>query len=119
MWEDPNAKERRHKLMTKELAATVPTIGTYSNAPGLEETVAPVKLFCPYSSWTWFITEWEADTGRCFGVVAGDEFEAGFFDLDTLAAMKIRIGDVVVPAIERDKFYEPTTVGQIRREYGK
>ena len=30
-----------------------------------------VKLFSPYSNWTWYIVELDPETGTCFGLVKG------------------------------------------------
>ena len=47
--------------------------------------VARAKLFSPYNGWRWYITEWDAETGTCFGLVEGFETELGYFDLTELA----------------------------------
>ena len=97
-WRDNPSGRRRHKLMTKELGDTIP---------------APAKLFCPYNGWRWYITEWEPETGLCFGLVEGFEVELGYFDLTELAEATV-FG--TVPAVERDLYWQPTTIGEIRRQ---
>ena len=64
MWQDNHSGLRRHKLMTKELGDTIPAL-LYANdgADDPDAVVARVKLFSPYSNWTWYITEWDAETG--------------------------------------------------------
>ena len=77
-----------------------------------DTVLAPVKLFSPYSNWTWYVTEWDAETGTCFGLVEGFETELGYFSLDELAEATVFGG---VPAVERDLYWQPKTLGEIRR----
>ena len=64
-----------------------------------------------HNGWRWYITEWEAETGTCFGLVEGFETELGYFDLTELAEVTVFGG---VPAVERDLYWEPQTLGEIR-----
>ena len=65
-----------------------------------------------HNGWRWYITEWEAETGLCFGLVEGFEVELGYFHLTELAESTV-LGNV--PAVERDLYWEPTTIDEIRR----
>ena len=78
-----------------------------------DAVVAKAKLFSPYNGWRWYITEWDAETGLCFGLVEGFETELGYFDLTELAEVTV-FGSV--PAVERDLYWEPQTLGEIRRQ---
>ncbi len=113
MWQDAHSGLRRHKLMTKELGATIPPLYANDGADDPDAVVARVKLFSPYNGWRWYVTEWEAETGLCFGLVEGFETELGYFALDELAEVTV-FGQV--PAVERDLYWEPKTLGEIRRE---
>ena len=115
MWQDKHSRLRRHKLMTKELGDTIPALYANENVPDYDAVLAPAKLFSPYSNWTWFITEWDRETGECFGLVQGFETELGYFSLDELAEATV-FG--AVPAVERDLYWKPTTLGEIRRGLG-
>ena len=112
IWQDPNSGLRRHKLMTKELGDTIPAIGANENVEDYDEVAARAKLFSPYNGWTWYITEWDAESGLCFGLVEGFETELGYFLLDELAEVTVLGG---VPAVERDLYWKPTTLGEIKR----
>ncbi len=112
IWQDPNSGLRRHKLMTKELGDTIPALYANENVEDYDSVLAPAKLFSPYTGWTWYITEWEAETGLCFGLVEGYETELGYFSLDELAEVTVFGG---VPAVERDLYWKPATLGEIRR----
>ena len=113
IWRDNCSGLRGHPLMTKELGEQLPALRANENVQDCEDVIAHVKLFSPYSGWTWYVTEWEAETGLCFGLVEGFDTEWGYFGLTELAEVKVFGG---VPAIERDLYWEPKTVGEITGE---
>ena len=115
MWQDKHSEHRGHKLMTKEIGDTIPALYAHENVKDYDSVLASAKLFSPYSNWTWFITEWEAETGTCFGLVQGFETELGYFELTELAEVTVLGG---VPAVERDLYWKPMTLGEIRRGLG-
>ena len=112
VWEDLHAGKRGHQLMTKKLADTIPAIYANEKVADYDTVLAMAKLFSPYSNWHWYITEMDAETGQCFGLVEGFERELGYFDLTELAETTVFGG---VPAVERDLYWEPKTIGEIRR----
>ena len=111
-WQDPRSGLRRHRLMTRELGEKIPALGANEDVEDYDLVVAHIRLFSPYTGWRWYVTEWEAETGLCFGLVEGYEAELGYFDLTELAEATVFGG---VPAVERDLYWEPTTLGEIRR----
>ena len=112
-WQDTRSGLRGHELMTKELGEKIPALDASQNVEDSDDVVAHLKLFSPYSNWTWYVTEWEAETGLCFGLVEGFDTEWGYFGLGELAETTVFGG---VPAIERDLYWEPKTIGEITRE---
>ena len=102
-----------HKLMTKEPRRHHPAPVRHDGADDPDAVVARVKLFSPYNGWRWYVTEWDAETGSCFGLVEGFEVELGYFDLTELSEVTV-FGSV--PAVERDLYWEPQTLGEIRRQ---
>ena len=76
--------------MTKEIAGTIPALYANEDVEGYDTVVARVKLFSPYNSWRWYVTEWDAETGLCFGLVEGFETEMGYFSVDELAEVDRR-----------------------------
>ena len=113
MWQDNHSGLRRHKLMTKELGEKIPALYANENVKDYDTVLAHVKLFTPFSNWTWYVTEWQAETGLCFGLVQGFEEELGYFSLDELAEVTVLGG---VPAVEGDLYWKPKTLGEIKRE---
>ena len=111
IWQGEHSGKRGHQLMTQKLAGTIPALGANENARDYDSVLAPVKLFSPYSGWTWYITEMDPVTGQCFGLVDGFEKEIGYFDLTELAKSTVFGG---VPAVERDLYWEPMTLGEIK-----
>ncbi len=112
VWQDHHAGKRGHQLMTEKLAEIIPAIYANEKVADYDTVLARAKLFSPYSNWTWYITEMDAETGHCFGLVEGFERELGYFDLTELAETTV-FGDV--PAVERDLYWQPRTLGEIKR----
>ena len=113
MWQDNRSGVRGHALMTRDLGDAIPALYANEGVTDYDDVLAVVKLFSPYSNWTWYITEWQAETGTCFGLVEGFETEIGYFDLTELAEATV-FGSV--PAVERDLYWQPKTIGEIRGE---
>jgi hypothetical protein len=95
---------KKMKLMTKALAKKTPALYSQDGKDPADVKVT-VKIFDPCSSWTWYVTEMDPETGRCFGFVVGLEGELGYFDLNELAAVRNRFG---LP-LERDKWWDENT----------
>ena len=112
-WQDAHSGRRRHKLMTKELGDKIPRIGANEDVNDFDDVLAIAKLFSPYTGWRWYVTEWDPESGLCFGLVQGFEAEIGYFDLTELAEATV-LGSV--PAVERDLYWEPKTIREIRRQ---
>ena len=111
MWQDNHSGKRGHQLMTRKLADAIPDLGANANVADCDDILAHAKLFSPYSNWTWYITEMDPETGQCFGLVEGFERELGYFDLSELAETTVFGG---VPAVERDLYWEPKTLVEIK-----
>lgn len=118
IWQDNHSGLRRHKLMTKELRDMIPALyanGNVKDVKDYDTGLSPAKLLAPYTGWRWFITEWDCETGMCFGLVEGFETEFGYFSLDELAEVTVFGG---VPAVEPDLYWKPTPLGEIKRGSG-
>jgi len=113
VWQDQFSNKRGHHLMIKKLGDTIPPLYATEETTDPDAVIARVKLFSPYSGWTWYITEWDPRTGRCFGLVEGMETEPGYFDLTELSKVTVFGG---VPAVERDLYWEPRTLGEVKAE---
>ena len=110
IWRDRHSARRGHQLMTRTLAAQIPPLGANDEIADLDGVLVPATLFSPYTGWRWYIAEWDAQTGLCFGLVQGFETEVGSFDLTELSEATVLGG---VPAVERDLYWKPTALGEI------
>ena len=90
------------KLMTKEIEGKIPAL--YSTEQSDDKDIRVyAKFFHPASSWTWYATEYEPDTGEFFGLVDGYDKALGYFNLKELESVSVmRLG------VERDKYWDDT-----------
>jgi hypothetical protein len=88
-------------LITKAIAKKIPSL--YGQDGKGKDAIAFVKLFTPWTHWTWYITEMNAETGECFGLVQGFENELGYFNLHELQALRGPAG----LKVERDRWFDP------------
>lgn len=87
----------------------LPMVG--ADAANAGEPFARVKLFNPSGSWTWYLTEYDPETGECFGLVDGFEEELGYFNLNEIAAIRGQFG---LP-VERDLHWRPRPLADCYR----
>src|SRR5512140_712708 len=69
-------------LVPPEIAPQLPPL--YSQEEKGDDAIAVVKFFTPWTSWTWYASEYDPEKRLCFGVVVGPEREFGYFSLDEL-----------------------------------
>jgi hypothetical protein len=93
---------RKHLLLTQELRAKLPPLYSTEEIPTADKMVV-AKFFSPYSNWTWYAVEFDGED-TFFGYVDGLEGEWGYFSLAELEQARV-FGRV--PAVERDKYFEP------------
>jgi Protein of unknown function (DUF2958) len=100
------------ELLPAELRAKLPPL--YSQEKN-KDPVVYCKFFTPWSSWTWFVTEGEADEEdfRFFGYVCGLEEEWGYFVLSELESVRGPAG----LAIERDAHFTPGPFSDVISRY--
>ena len=96
-------------LLPAELRRTVPPL--YATEQD-SDPVVQAKLFTPWTSWTWYVLEFDG-VDRAFGWVVGFEAELGYFSLAELAAVRGPWG----VRIERDKHFAPKPLRQVQAEH--
>lgn len=99
---------RKHLLMTQEIRRKIPPL--YAQDGKGNDAIVYVKFFSPYSNWTWYATEFDGND-TFFGYVAGPYPELGYFSLSELENATLGNG---VPAVERDTWWTPAPLGDIR-----
>ena len=122
-WTDPQKKIRRHALITKTAIKDVPPVGHGANdsEAAVDKRIVRVKLFSPYSNWTWYMCEFDPEDGTAFGLVDGHEKEWGYFNVYEMAEVKGAVfqgSPIELPLIERDLYWTPRTVAEIKKELG-
>jgi hypothetical protein len=99
-------------IIPDEILLDLPAIGS-TDGQGAD-AVALVKLFTPWHSWTWYLTEAsrKGDDVLMFGLVDGHEKELGYVSLNEITSIR---GPMDL-AIERDLFWSPKKLGDIAPE---
>lgn len=100
------------QLLTKEIRKDLPAL--YSQEAQGDNATAYVKFFTPWTSWTWYATEFDGED-IFFGLVVGHEIELGYFSLSELSEIDGPVG----LKIERDRSFRPATLTDIRAKYEK
>jgi hypothetical protein len=74
------------KLITKEIQNQIPSLYETEESSGHR---VYAKYFHPFSNWTWYACEFDADQGLFFGLVKGQDMEMGYFTLAELESINI------------------------------
>jgi hypothetical protein len=96
------------QLLPTEIADRLPPL--YSQEERGDAAIAQVKFFTPWTSWTWYASEYDPGERLCFGVVVGHERELGYFSVDELEAIRGPGG----LTIERDLYWKPRPLKECR-----
>jgi hypothetical protein len=94
------------QLMTDEIERTLPPLRATEHLG--EGAIARVKFFAPWSSWTWYATEYDSDQRLFFGLVVGWEPELGYFSLTELQSLHGPGG----LGVERDLYFQPKPLAE-------
>jgi Protein of unknown function (DUF2958) len=94
-------------LLTKSDIAKLPKLYETESLE-IEDKMIHAKLFTPWSSWTWYVIEFDGED-QCFGFFKGHNAEFGYFSLSELAKTEGPFG----LKVERDKNFIPTEVGDM------
>jgi hypothetical protein len=105
-------RKRRHKIITKAEAKRLPAL--YATENDADPTVH-VKLFNPAGAFTWYLTEFDPETGQAFGWVDGPYPELGYFNVYEIGSTTSRLG---IP-MERDCYWTPCKLSEVKGEKPK
>lgn len=92
------------KLLTKELERKLPKLYSSSNK-------AYVKWFTPDANWTWYVMEYDPETGDCYGYIKGSDNEMGYFNINEIKEVRGKLG---LP-VERDRLFETTSFEDLQK----
>ena len=98
------------QLLTKELIKKLPAL--YANEE-VEDPMVIAKFFALASNWTWFAMEFDG-VDTFFGMVHGFEKELGYFSLKELQSLKLTMGGIDIPAVERDINWIPRRLSELK-----
>ena len=100
--------DTEYEFFPDDLKAQIPKLYAQEND---KDATVYMKLFTPWTSWTWFITEGEDQNGDylMFGYVIGQEREWGYFSLNELSSVTGPFG----LKIERDIHFSPKKKSEI------
>jgi hypothetical protein len=100
------------KLLTKAIEEALPPLYTHDGADP-EQIPCPLKIFNPMGLGTWYIWEYEPETGLCFGLCCLHEAELGYVSLEELAG--VTVAPFNLP-LERDRHWSGTAADAARAE---
>lgn len=95
------------KLLTKDIERRLPELRAQEH---VEDPIVYLKLFTPWSNWTWFITEYDPTDRLFFGMVHGLESEMGYISRDEIEALRGPAG----LTIERDLHFKPQPLSRCK-----
>lgn len=81
------SQENPTNLMTEEMLEQVPSFYEQEHVKLGEKEVHAAYTIPFKSDWTWYLTEYDKETGDAFGLVLGDEAEWGYFNLHELETL--------------------------------
>lgn len=96
------------ELLPEDVARLLPPL--YTQEEQGENALAVVKFFTPWTSWTWYASEYDPAERLFFGVVVGLEREFGYFSLTEMEAIEGPAG----LRIERDLYWRPRPLRECR-----
>lgn len=94
-------------FLPAEMRQRLPAIFATQND---SDPIAQVKLFTPWSSWTWYLLEYDGDD-LAFAWVEGHDAELGYVSLRELANL---VGPMGL-RVECDLSFTPAKVSTLRR----
>ncbi|MDS2505558.1 helicase-related protein [Streptococcus pneumoniae] len=78
------SKDNPENLMTDEMLKRVPELYAQEEIDLADKEVHAAYIIPFKSNWTWYMTEYDRESGEAFGLVVGIEPEWGYFNLNEL-----------------------------------
>lgn len=78
------SKDDPENLMTDEMLERVPELYAQEDVALADKEVHAAYIIPLRSNWTWYMTEYDRESGDAFGLVLGIEPEWGYFNLEEL-----------------------------------
>lgn len=118
------SKENPLDLMTDEMLERVPELYAQEDVDLADKEVHAEYIIPFGSDWTWYMTEYNKETGDAFGLVLGFEPEWGYFNLDELKEMnaqRLILEDFpkTFREIKDTELVKQMTSEELRRAFGR
>ena len=118
------SKDDPYDLMTDEMLERVPELYAQEDVDLADKEVHAAYIIPFRSDWTWYMTEYNKETGDAFGLVLGFEPEWGYFNLDELKEMnaqRLILEDFpkTFREIKDTELVKQMTSEELRRAFGK
>ncbi|MEN4336576.1 helicase, partial [Streptococcus pyogenes] len=81
------SKDDPENLMTDEMLERVPELYAQEDVALADKEVHAAYIIPFRSNWTWYMTEYDRESGDAFGLVLGIEPEWGYFNLEELKVL--------------------------------
>lgn len=81
------SKDNPENLMTDEMLERVPELYAQEDVDLADKEVHAAYIIPFRSNWTWYMTEYDRESGDAFGLVLGFEPEWGYFNLEELKGL--------------------------------
>ena len=78
------SKDNPENLMTEEILEGVPGLYSQEDVALADKQVHAAYIIPFRSNWTWYMTEYDKESGYAFGLVLGIEPEWGYFNIEEL-----------------------------------
>ena len=78
------SKDDPENLMTEEMLERVPKLYAQEDVALADKEVHAAYIIPVRSNWTWYMTEYDRESGDAFGLVLGIEPEWGYFNIEEL-----------------------------------
>lgn len=78
------SKDNPYDLITDEMLERVPRLYEQEEVALADKEVHAAYIIPFKSNWTWYMMEYDNETGEAFGLVLGDEVEWGYFNVNEL-----------------------------------
>lgn len=100
---------RGHQLLPATVARKLPAIYSQEN---VDDPIAQVKLFSPYSGAVWYLTEYDPSSKQGFGWadLGYGMGELGYIDITELEGLNRR----GLPLVERDLYWKPMPLSRAK-----
>lgn len=99
-----------YDLLPTDVLANIPNLGETAENP---DPMFHLKWFTPDAGMTWYVAEYDPDSGICHGLVIGLFPEWGTFTVEEIRTVRGRLN---LP-VERDLYFDPCPSSTITRDY--